>query len=97
MMTAIPGAQYPLRFDGATYDPAKDKRRLGAQAQRVWDLMIDGKWRTLRDISIRCQGSENSVNARLRDFRKERFGGHVVDRRRTDVPGVFEYRLEVRG
>lgn len=35
---------------------------------------------------------EASVSARLRDFRKLRFGGHTVERRYVEV-GLFEYRV----
>lgn len=81
-------------FDGATYEPAKDAIRLGTQLHRVFTLMADGKWRTLAEIQRNCGGSDASVSARLRDFRKPRFGGHKVDRRRR-AGGLFEYRLEI--
>jgi hypothetical protein len=43
-------------------------------------------------------GSEAGVSARLRDFRKSDFGGHVVNRRRRGECslGVFEYQLEIK-
>jgi hypothetical protein len=37
---------------------------------------------------------EASISARLRDFRKEQFGKHVVERRRRSQ-GQWEYRLIV--
>lgn len=83
------------RFDGETYDPARDAKRLTGQALRVHDLMRDGRWRTLRAIADELQAPEASVSARLRDLRKPRFGGLHVHRRRTDRAGVYEYRLEV--
>ena len=82
-------------FDGRTYDAERDGERLKMQLARVWKLMFDQKWRTLEEISARTYGSEASVSARLRDFRKARFGGHVVDRRYVGN-GVWEYRLEPR-
>jgi hypothetical protein len=60
------------------------------------ELMRDGKWRTLREITEAIGGgSEAGVSARLRDFRKRSFGGHVVNRRRRGAgsAGVFEYQV----
>ena len=75
--------QLELDFDGNTFDSVLDTVRLSRQAQLVFDLMRDGNWRTLAEIktAIGC-GSEAGVSARLRDFRKPKFGAFVVDRRR---------------
>ena len=80
-------------FDGSTYDPSLDKDRLIHLIRRVFKFMSDGRWHTLAQIAYHCNGSEASVSARLRDFRKEKFGSHTVERRCTDNPGIFEYRL----
>lgn len=87
-------------FDGDTYEPSVDRERLGDQARAVYDVMIDGEWRTLFELvnacaSRRVRASESSVSARLRDFRKEKFGGHIVNRRRRQSArsGTFEYQL----
>ena len=82
-----------VRFDGDTYEPDKDQVRLGKQAQRCWDAIQDGKWRTLSELSEITGDPEASISARLRDFRKERFGGHDIPRRRRSC-GQWEYRLE---
>jgi hypothetical protein len=83
-------------FDGATYDPAVDHERLGAQALRVWGVMRDGRWRTLAEVEAACGDPQASISARLRDFRKPRFGEHTVERRRRGVDrGLWEYRLVV--
>lgn len=84
--------------DGQTYDPRHDRRRLNAQAQRVWDVVTDGGWHTLAEVSARTGDPEASVSARLRDFRKEQWGGHEVERRRRlgtllEPGGTWEYRL----
>jgi hypothetical protein len=79
-------------FDGKTYDPARDGQRLRMQLNRVWMLMVDGQWRTLEEISLACRGSEAAVSARLRDFRKKKFGGHTVERRYLHN-GLWEYRV----
>lgn len=82
--------------DGDTYEPQQDRIRLNKQAREVWDLMRDGKWRELWRIADATGCPIQSVSARLRDFRKERFGSHEVDRRRVKG-GVFQYRLIVNG
>ena len=90
-------AETPLKFDGETYEPAHDRVRLTGQSLRVWRVMKDGKWRTLSEIAAGTDrgDSEAAVSARLRDFRKERFGGHTVERRSRGIrdKGLFEYRL----
>lgn len=85
-------------LDGETYEPECDGVRLGKQALAVFELMSDGRWRTLGEIVAAIgSGSEAGVSARLRDFRKQKFGGHVVNRSRRGVEsvGCFEYQLEV--
>lgn len=81
--------------DGDTYTPALDSARLGAQAQRVLDLMADARWRTLAEISDQTHDPEPSISARLRDLRKPAFGGHIIDRRHRGPAehGLYEYRL----
>jgi len=88
-------------FAGKTYDPSLDKERLAKLARAVYEVMIDGKWRTYRQIQTECvidhqvQGSEGGIGARLRDFRKDAFGNHHVERRRREPAssGIFEYQL----
>ena len=66
--------------------------------QAVFDAMRDGQWRTLEAISMSTGAPQASVSARLRDFRKEKFGGHHVERRRMkELGGLFEYRLALAG
>lgn len=80
------------RRDGETYDHARDGARLGAQHEDVFNLMRDGCWRTLGAIEDRTGHAQASISARLRDFRKDRFGKHGVARRHVGS-GLFEYRL----
>lgn len=87
-------------FDGETIRPKIDDPRLRRQAFRVFAVMTDGEWRTLHQIHLitwRMSGkndSEAAISARLRDFRKPRFGGYTVERRRVGTSGLFEYRLQ---
>lgn len=77
--------------DGETYDAGFDYERLNAQMRAVFDVMQDGKWRTLAEIAWATKAPEASISARLRDFRKPRFGGLTVERKRQG--GTFTYRL----
>jgi hypothetical protein len=86
-------ATLPL-FDGPTYSPKLDGKRLASQLQRVRLYMIAGHWHTLDQIIENCGGTTASISARLRDLRKTRFGGYTVERRRVDdAPGFWEYRI----
>lgn len=88
----IPHAQQPLRFDGPSYVPARDQARLSGQILRIFELMKDGRWRTLKEISLATHDPESSVSAQLRHLRKQRFGGHMVEREHRGF-GLFQYRL----
>ena len=81
--------------DGETFNATFDLARLNAQARRVYDVMIRGEWLTLAEVSELTGDPEASVSARLRDFRKPKFGGFTVERRRRGEAkaGLFEYRL----
>lgn len=81
-----------MPFDGKTYDAERDKDRLTTQLYNVWKLMRDGRWRTLQQISEKVYCPEASVSARLRDFRKRKFGGHTVERQYVKR-GLFKYRV----
>jgi hypothetical protein len=88
--------QGELRFSGRTYEPELDQERLSTEFWAVKRLMSDSAWRTLKEIRFAIgMGSEAGISARLRDFRKERFGSHTVNRRRRGEGkrGVFEYQL----
>ena len=82
-------------FDGETFDPVIDGKRLTSQLERVRALMSDGKWRTLAEIHAVVGGSEAGVSARLRDLRKQRFGGHNVVRQRW-LGQPWQYGLGLR-
>lgn len=79
-------------FDGHTYEPDLDQSRLVTQLRRVFNVMCDGQEHTLAELAEATGGSEAAVSARLRDFRKERFGSWIVHRRRIGG-GLFAYRL----
>jgi len=84
----------PPIYDGATYSQQRDGKRLNAQCQKVFDVMKDGQWRTLREISDMTGAPEASVSARLRDFRKVAFLSAKVEREFVRQ-GLHRYRLVV--
>lgn len=81
-----------LYFDGDTYDPKQDEARLRGQWLKVWRCIMYGDWWTLEALAKACGASEASVSARLRDFRKPRFGSHSIERQRVEG-GLHRYRL----
>lgn len=70
-----------------------DVQRLETQLARVRACLADGQWWTLSALRGVCGGSDAGVSARVRDLRKERFGGFVIERRRLRN-GVQQYRMQ---
>jgi hypothetical protein len=94
-MTRSPSPPSPdVAFDGYTYVPPRDFERLNLQVSKVFNLMADGKWRTLAGIAETLNAPPASVSARLRDLRKEKWGSYVVERRYLQ-DGLYEYRVVV--
>ncbi len=83
------------QFNGSDYDKTLDQARLTGQIKRVYDLMIDGKWRTLREIESITNDPQASISAQLRHLRKKRFNSHIVNKQRRGekTSGLFEYQL----
>lgn len=75
----------------------EDMVRLGRQRTAVWAVMLTGRWLTLAELEEATGYPQASLSARLRDFRRPKYGGHTVDRRRR-LPGggQYEYRLTQR-
>lgn len=77
----------------------EDKRKYkypGRQLLLVMGVMDDDQWHTLEDIAFRLGASPShpitSISARLRDLRKERYGGQLVLRRYRGH-GINEYKM----
>jgi hypothetical protein len=86
--------QFPPVMDGATFSEPEDGNRLRAQLAAVRAAMSDGEWHTLADLEKLTGAPQASVSARLRDLRKQKFGGHQIDRQRVeDGNGLHEYRM----
>lgn len=92
-----------MPFGGKTYDRDRDGARLTGQLLRTWQVMQDGRERTLAMIAREAsmlraddgRDSEAAISARLRDFRKDKFGSHEVVSR-NGGGGLWWYRLERR-
>lgn len=82
-----------MDFDGATYSEELDGPRLRSQLERVRHALDDGEWWTLSELHDYAQGSEAGVSARLRDLRKPKHGGMVVERERCGESGLWRYRM----
>ena len=83
-----------LPFDGVAYNHQRDNVRLAGQLQRVFDVMKDGNWRSLKELARAAEAPEASVSAQLRHLRKKRFGCYKVSRQHIEG-GLHVYRLEV--
>jgi hypothetical protein len=97
-LVKVTGSVQSVTFEGPAYEPKPDKERLTGQLLRVFELMSDGHWRTLREIADHTSDPEASISAQLRHLRKPKFGAHQVERqpRGDRARGLFEYRLLVK-
>jgi hypothetical protein len=85
----------PGPLNGPTLED-DDHERLDRQRAAVLAAMRDRRWHTLFDLEVMTGHPQASISARLRDFRKRRYGSHTVDRRRIwEGSGTWEYRLRV--
>jgi len=89
-----------FEFDGQTYEPALDQKRLSRMLDRVRDVLAADSeeqrfWWSLDELVVRCGGTPAAISARIRDLRKERNGSYnILLRRRKDQPGIWEYRMQ---
>ncbi len=91
----LPIAEVP-DFSGPVYDPGFDHDRLAGQILRIYELMQDGRWRTLAEIAEVTGDPPASVSAQLRHLRKPRFGAHNIAKRPRGERsrGLWEYAME---
>lgn len=80
-------------FGGETYDPVRDRERLGRQLCAVVELMADGKARTLQEIARETGFPEASISARLRDIRKH-YGTDAMESKRASG-GLWTYQAHI--
>jgi hypothetical protein len=82
------------RFAGSDYRPERDDRRLNEQYQKIFDLMKDGEWRSLEEISKATGSPPASASAQMRHARKPRFGNHTINKKYMGE-GLYLYQLIV--
>jgi len=78
--------------DGETFDRSRDGIRLNGQALDIWSFMSDGQWHTPEEIERKTGHNWAAASARIRDFRKPKFGQSTVERASLGG-GVWAYRL----
>lgn len=71
-------------------EPGIDTSQWGDQLKAVYDVMKDGRWRSLAELAYASGHPEASVSARLRDLRKK---GHLVNRRKAKEGKLYEYQV----
>ena len=82
------------QFKGSNYIEQRDHDRLSDQKTKIFNLMEDGIFRTLDQISSQIKEPPASISAQLRHLRKPSFGSHIVNKKyRGD--GLFSYQLIV--
>lgn len=74
-----------------------DAERLTGQIKRIFELVKDGRWRTLDEIAKATGDPHASISAQLRHLRKKRFGSHTVNKQHRGHKslGLYEYQLIV--
>jgi DNA-binding CsgD family transcriptional regulator len=84
-------------YNGPVYEREHDNSRLSKQHIAIFNLMSDGKWRTLKEIALVLGYPESSISAQLRHLRKPRFGSHTVNKeiRGERKKGLYQYQLIV--
>ena len=83
-----------MRFNGSDYSHERDSSRLSTQYWDIYNVMRDGKRRTLQGISEITKHPPASISAQLRHMRKDRFGSHTVNKHYLGN-GLYEYELIV--
>jgi hypothetical protein len=92
-------------FDGHADDEGSIKdARLSSQLVRTFEVMNTyrtggegdhafGYWYTLQELAVKVNASEASVSARIRDLRKDRFGGWTINKVQWKT-GLYVYGLD---
>jgi len=77
----------------------EDRRRINHALYIVFNVMLDYKWRTFKEIQEQALTKyqkyipEPSISAHLRKFRTHNKGLSLVKRNRKNEKGLYEYQL----
>ena len=77
--------------DGETFNRSRDRKRLDTAMERVFAVLKDRQWHTLRELADKAGCSETCASARVRDLRKPQHGGWTVAREYVDA-GLWRYK-----
>jgi DNA-binding CsgD family transcriptional regulator len=80
-----------LRFDSGIELTVGEHIALGKQILVVLEYIADNNWHTVSEISENTGIQANSVDAQLRNLRKDKHGGFDVEYQR--ISRVAHYRL----
>lgn len=84
-----------VEFDSGIRLTLPEHVALGRQLRRIFDYLSDGEFHSIDSIA-ECTGTKvTSADAQVRNLRKEKHGGFVVEYRR--IEGVAHYRLVMGG
>ena len=78
-------------FQGSDITP-EDTPRLTLQIDTIRELMLDGKWRGLDEITNITGYPHSSISAQLRNLRKESRGKYIVNKK-NEGNGYFLYQV----
>jgi hypothetical protein len=79
--------------------PVANEPTSGTLNAFVLEILSDGQWIMPFEICEKLRygwqlrASDSSVTARLRDLRKDQFGGHTIELRKRSGSRAYEYRL----
>ena len=80
-------------FNGKNYEPlVAGYSKLTGKTLEVYELMKDGKFRTLADIEKATKIMQTTISATLRHLRKQKYGAHKLNKRRS-IGKQYEYQL----
>ena len=76
-------------------DITKDEKiEMRASRLAVFNIMKDGRWRTLEDIqACGIKSPPQSIAIYLRSFRESRYGGYIVNRKKLHDRRLFSYQV----
>lgn len=82
-----------MEFSGSHYNKEIDEARLERQIDRVLRVLQQNGWLTVTDIANKTGDPENSIQAQIRNLRKAKNGGFIIDATRATKTGLFKYKL----
>ena len=83
---------HTAEFDGDDYDSTRDKERLTKQRDKIRMYMEGRDYLTVQEVAEFFNYPENSVSAQMRNLRKKKFGGRIVDREYFGN-GLYKFKL----